>query len=81
MKRLTVTYSDIESFEYDRELQKKGEAFDDMDEFLRQCSKYDLYKDIAKELKIESKVKSEDLDDIMYHVCIYMREKLKSFVD
>jgi len=81
MKRLTITYLNIESFEYDQDLKKKGAAFEDMSEYLRSCVKYDAYKEIAKELKVESKVSEEALDEITDQVCIYMREKLRSFLD
>lgn len=78
MKRLTVTYDDVQSFEYDQELQKKGQAFDEFNDFLRSCIKYDSYKEFLTKLELEHKVTDAALNDIVYKTCYFLRNKLNN---
>ena len=78
--KITQTYETLEEFEYDRELIKKGQAFNDMDDFLRSCVKYEAYKEFLTNLELEHKIQSAALDDITYKTCIFMREKLNELL-
>jgi hypothetical protein len=76
MKTITVTYEDEVSYLYDRELQDKGRAFEEMDIMLRSALKHDsdIHGLKVRKLKHTTYVELNDLRDWMHRILQEIKE-------
>ena len=70
------TYESQDELLGDIELIKKGIAFDEFDNFLRSCVKYDSYKSFAHKLELEHKISEKALYDVLSKTCEHLRSVL-----
>lgn len=62
--KLIKTYESDHEYESERELIKKGLAFDEFDNHLRTLIKYDSYKPLLASLKLEHKITIQAAEDL-----------------
>jgi hypothetical protein len=80
MKKITIEFESKEELEYHLELVKKGSAYDDYDEYLRQLTKYSGIETIVKDL-LKADKKNKNHINLGYEIIYYLRERLHSGLD
>jgi hypothetical protein len=77
--KLIKTYETEFEYESERELIKKGLAFDEFDNHLRALIKYDSYKPLLASLQLEHKITSKAAEDLTLKLLERLRRNLNEF--
>jgi hypothetical protein len=77
MKKITIEFESKDELEYHLDLVKKGSAYEDFDNYLRELTKYSGIESIVKDL-LKSDKKNKNHINLGYELIFLLRDRLHS---